>query len=68
MAMPSGPRRDGRGSGINTGGRPRPAAPSCRSRRHAMNRDSMVDLEEGVLAPTAMASPLLLLIVVVYYS
>ena len=31
-----------------------------------MNRDSMVDLEEGVLAPTAMASPLLLLIIVVY--
>ena len=33
-----------------------------------MNRDSMVDLEEGVLAPTAMASPLLLLIIVVYYT
>jgi hypothetical protein len=25
-------------------------------------------LEEGVLAPTAMASPLLLLIIVVYYA
>jgi hypothetical protein len=33
-----------------------------------MNKDSMVDLEEDVLAPTPMASSLILLILVVYYT
>ena len=33
-----------------------------------MTKDSLVDLEEGVLAPTPMASSLILVILVVFYT
>ena len=33
-----------------------------------MNRDSVVDLEEGVLAPTAAASPVVWVIILIYLN